>query len=116
MPLLQKRATFVSSGQNRFLIQPVCPPKAPPERSRQSGMVWLELVAGLMSVVLLVLALLSPHWVELLVGLSPDAGDGSAEFGIALLWAIVSALMFALAGRTWKKQIRVSSTRPAVER
>jgi hypothetical protein len=79
-------------------------------------MVWVELVAGLMSAALLALALLSPHWMELFVSLSPDAGDGSAEYGVALLWAAVSVLVFALAGRTWREQVRASSIRPAVER
>jgi hypothetical protein len=45
---------------------------------------------------------------ELLFGLAPDAGDGSAEYGLALVWATVSFLMFGLARYTWKKQIRTS--------
>jgi hypothetical protein len=74
MLLLQKSAPFVSGQQNRFLIRPVCPVKAPPVRDRPYGMVWVELVAGLMSVVLLAFALLSPPWMELFIGLSHDAG------------------------------------------
>jgi hypothetical protein len=107
MLLLQKSAPFVSSQQNRFLT---------PVRGRPYGMVCVELVAGLMSAVLLAFALLSPHSMELFIGLSPDAGDGSAEYGVALLWAAVSVVMFASAQRTWRKQIRASSIRPAVER
>ena len=107
MPLPQKRASFLSSEQNRFLIQPVCSPEATPVRGRLPAMVWVELVAGLISAVLLALAILSPHWMELFAGLSPDAGDGSAEYGFALLWAAVSVLMFALAGRTRRKHLRL---------
>ena len=78
--------------------------------------VWVELALGLTSSALLVLALLSPHWMELLFGLAPDAGDGSAEYGLALVWAAVSLLMFGLAGYTWKKQIRTSSIPLTVQR
>jgi hypothetical protein len=53
---------------------------------------------------------------ELFFGLAPDAGDGSAEYGLALVWAAVSFLMFGLAGYTWNKQIRTSSIPLAVER
>lgn len=107
MPWPQKRGPFLSSDQNCFLIQAVCPPEASPVRGRLPAMVWVELVAGLIGAVLLALALLSPHWMELFVGLSPDAGDGSAEYGVALSWASVSVLMFALAGRTWRKHVRL---------
>lgn len=97
MPLPQNRGSL-SSEQNCFLIQAVCPPEAPPVRGRLPAMVWVELVAGLISAVLLALALLSPHWMELFVGLSPDAGDGSAEYGVTLSCASVFVLIFALAG------------------
>jgi hypothetical protein len=88
MPLPWKRAQFLFSEPNRRLL---------------SVLVWLELAAGLISAMLVALALLSPHWMEQVAGLSPDAGDGSAEYGMALLWAAVSILMFALAGRTGRK-------------
>jgi hypothetical protein len=44
---------------------------------------------------------------EALFGLAPDAGDGSAEWALAVGWATVSVLMFGLAGRTWRKRVRV---------
>lgn len=114
--LLQKKSSAVSREQNRFLTGPVCRPETPPVRGRLPARVWVELALGLTSSALLALALLSPHWMELLFGLAPDAGDGSAEYGLALVWAAVSFLMFGLAGYTWKKQIRTSSIPLAVER
>src|SRR5664280_3010089 len=85
--LLQKKSSAVSREQNRFLMGPVCRPETPPVRGRLPAKVWVELALGLTSSALLALAFLSPHWMELLFGLAPDAGDGSAERGFALLWA-----------------------------
>ncbi len=114
--LLQKKSSALSTEQNRFLTGPVCRPEAPPVRGRLPARVWVELALGLTSSGLLALALLSPHWMEQLFGIAPDAGDGSAEYGLALMWAAVAFLMFGLAGYTWKKQIRTSSIPLAVER
>ena len=105
--LLQGKSSAVSREQNPFLMQPVCQPETPPVRGRLPARVWVEIVLGLMSAALLTLAMLSPDWIELMLGFAPDAGNGSAEWGVALLWAAVSILMFGLAGRTWRKQIRL---------
>jgi len=69
--------------------------------------IWVEIVLGLMSASLLALAILLPDWMEVLLGFAPDAGDGSAERGVALLWATISVLMFGFAGRTWRKHVRL---------
>ena len=105
--LLQEKSSAVSREQNPFLMQPVCRPETPPVRARLPARVWVELVLGLMSAALLTLAILSPDWIELMFGFTPDAGNGTAEWGVALLWAAVSILMFGLAGRTWRKQLRL---------
>jgi hypothetical protein len=114
--LLQKKSAAVCSQRNGFLIQSVCPPETSPVRGRLRARLWAELVMGLMSAAFLALALFSPQWMEQWVGLTPDGGDGSAEYGVALLWAAVSLLMFGLARRTWRKQIRSSSISLAFER
>jgi hypothetical protein len=114
--LLQKKSSAVSREQNHFLMGPVGRPEAPPVRGRLPARVWVELALGLTSSALLALALFSPHWMERWFGFAPDAGDGSAEYGLALMWAAVSVLMFGLAGYTWKKQSRTSSIPLAVQR
>lgn len=114
--LLRKISASVSTQQNRSLIQPAHPRQTPSPRGRMPAKVWVELVMGLMSAAFLALALLSPHWMELSFGLAPDAGNGSAEYGMALSWAAVSLLMFALAGRTWRNHVRISSVSLATER
>ncbi len=66
---------------------------------------WVEMVLGLMSAALLALTIVVPDWMEVLFGFAPDAGDGSAEWALTLLWATVSVLMFGFAGRTWRKRV-----------
>ena len=99
-----------------LLLQKKYSSETPPVPGRLPARALVELSLGLISTVLLVLALFSPHWIELFSGLSPDASDGSAEYGVALFWAAVSIVMFALAGHTWRKQIRASSILHAMER
>jgi hypothetical protein len=105
--LLQKVTSWASGEHNRFLTGPACEAGAPPIPKRLPGRIWVELMLGLISAVSLILAILLPNWMELLFRLAPDAGDGSAERGFALLWATISVLMFGLAGRTWRKHVRL---------
>lgn len=72
--------------------------------------VWVEMTLGMISAVSLSLAIVMPNWMERLFQLAPDAGDGSAERGFALLWAVISTLMFGLAGRTWQKHAQLRRT------
>lgn len=65
---------------------------------------WVESLVGLISMGLFALALLAPDWMEALFRLAPDAGDGFAEWALALGWAAVSACTFGSAGRTWRKR------------
>jgi hypothetical protein len=96
----QKKTARLPDDHNHLLVR--TPGQEMPAQNRLPARVWVELALGLMSSALLALALLSPHWMELLFGLAPDAGDGSAERGVALLWSALSVLMFGLAGRTWR--------------
>jgi len=66
-----------------------------------------EIVSGLLSAALFALTLLAPDWMEAVVRLAPDAGNGSAEWALALGWAAVSLLMFGFAGRTWGRRMRL---------
>jgi hypothetical protein len=111
----QKKTARLPGDHNHLLMRTTGQPGMPAQ-NRLSARVWVELALGLMSSALLALALLSPHWMELWFGLAPDAGDGSVERGVAFLWSALSVLMFGLAGRTWRRQIRSSSISLALER
>ena len=71
---------------------------------------WVEAALGLISATLLTLTLLAPRWIELLFGTAPDAGNGSAEWGLALSLAACSVVMFGFAGRTWRKHTQLLRT------
>jgi hypothetical protein len=106
--LLRQKETFCASGEHdRFLPGPTCQAGSPLVPKRLPVRIWVELTLGLISAVSLTLAIVLPNWMELLFRLAPDAGDGSAERGFALLWATISVLMFGLAGRTWRKHVRL---------
>ena len=48
------------------------------------------------SVVLGIVALVSPTWIERAVGLSPDGGSGETEWGVAVAFALVALASAAL--------------------
>jgi hypothetical protein len=107
MKLSPRKETSRASGQkNGFPTGLACPSGTPPV-NRLPAKIWAELMLGLMSALLLALAILLPDWMELSFRLAPDAGDDSAERVFALLWAAISILMFGLAGRTWRKHVRL---------
>lgn len=67
---------------------------------------WVELVSGIVSAALLAVTIIVPDWIEVLFDEAPDGGDGSLEWVLALTCATVSVLMFALAGRSWRRALR----------
>ena len=104
---LQKQTPFASGEHNRFPTGATCQAESRPVPKRLPARIWVELMLGLMSAVSLALAIVLPNWMERLFRLAPDAGDGSAERGFALFWAAIAILMFGLAGRAWRKNIRL---------
>jgi hypothetical protein len=70
---------------------------------------WVETAMGLFSAVLLAITVLVPEWFERLFDSTPDAGDGSTEWRLALSLAAISVVLFGFAGRTWKKHVTATS-------
>jgi len=72
---------------------------------------WLEIGLGALSALLLALALVAPDWIEQLLGLEPDRGDGSAEWGWAIALSAVTLILFIDAGRIWWRAARAAGGR-----
>ena len=64
---------------------------------------WIELVLSVLSAISLALSLVNPQWIETLFEVSPDAGDGSTEWGWTIGFLISTVLLIALTRREWQK-------------
>ena len=71
---------------------------------------WIDAILGVVSAVMLALTLLTPDWIERFFDVSPDGGDGSAEWGWAASLAIATLLLVADAGRVlWRCRVPAMS-------
>ena len=78
-------------------------------KSRLPLRFWVEASLGAASAAVFALTLVWPDWIERSVGLAPDAGDGSTEWGWAVALAVVTLVLFADAGRMWRRTVRASA-------
>jgi hypothetical protein len=69
---------------------------------------WAECALAGLAAVLAVLTAVWPNWIELLFGADPDGGDGSAEWGIVIAFAVV-AIIFAVLARLEYRRLPVPS-------
>jgi hypothetical protein len=63
---------------------------------------FIEIFVGLAAYIFLAAALVSPEWIEKTLGVSPDNGDGSIEWGTTLGAATVFLAMSWLVRRDWR--------------
>jgi hypothetical protein len=73
---------------------------------RLSAAFWIELVLSLISALLTALTIAWPDWIEGIFEVDPDAGSGSTEWGISLAFIVVTLMLAALTGRTWRRDRR----------
>ncbi|WP_405358730.1 ABC transporter permease [Kitasatospora sp. NBC_00085] len=71
---------------------------------------WLEIALGSLSGLLFLVTLVWPDWIELLLGLDPDAGSGAAEWLIVATTATVTVACAVGARTEWRR------THPAAAR
>jgi hypothetical protein len=62
-----------------------------------------EVVFGAICAIALALTLVWPDWIERGFGFDPDGGDGSVEWGMVLLMALLSLGSMDLAWRDWRR-------------
>lgn len=60
-----------------------------------------EFVGAVLGAAVTVLALWDRHWVETLLGAEPDAGDGSLEWLLVAVPALIAVACAFAARRTW---------------
>lgn len=72
----------------------------------------LEVALAVASLVLGVLALVWPEWIEAVFRVDPDAGSGSLEWGLAIVLLLLAAGS-AVAARSELRALRVASERDA---
>jgi len=75
---------------------------------------WVEAALAVASAALLVLTLLWYDWVELILGVQPDRGDGSLEWLLLVVLLVATSANSALARREWRRTRLVRLTRPQV--
>jgi hypothetical protein len=76
----------------------------------------IEIFVALAAFIFLAAALVSPEWIEKTLGVSPDNGDGSIEWGTALGAAAVFLAMSWLARRDWRTHKVADGAAKVVER
>lgn len=106
MKFLLRKSTRLAEDHSRRLRRTCCPVSTSTQ-NRLLTRIWVEVALGFMSATCLALTILCHDWMETLVGLAPDGGDGSAEWGLTLSCATIAVLMFGFAGRTWRKYVQL---------
>jgi len=64
---------------------------------------WVEAGLALFSSLLLMLTLVWPEWLELVLRIDPDDGNGAAERAVVTLCALVALAAVALARVDWQR-------------
>lgn len=64
---------------------------------------WIETTLAALSAVLFLLTIIWKDWIEIVFGVEPDNGDGSAEWMIAVGTALVAIIFAVLARIEWRR-------------
>jgi hypothetical protein len=69
---------------------------------RKSAAFWIESSLAVSSASACALTVVLPNWIEQLFDFSPDANDGSSEWGLVITLAIMATAFAALASREFR--------------
>jgi hypothetical protein len=64
---------------------------------------WVETGLTAAALFLAVVTIVSPQWIEMIIGLDPDAGSGATEWAVASILLMVAAGNAVLAGVEWHR-------------
>ena len=71
---------------------------------------WVEAGLGAVSAVLLVVTLIWPDWLELVLHIDPDGGNGAVEWAVVAAFAVVASVCLVLARVEWRKAHALAPT------
>jgi hypothetical protein len=64
---------------------------------------WAESVSAAMAVVLTLITVVWPHWIEIVTGIAPDGGSGALERAVVAGVAATAILLAAAARAEWRR-------------
>jgi len=64
---------------------------------------WLEAVLAALTTALFILTLISRDWIERIIHVEPDAGNGSLEWLIVAVLLVASIALIAAAHTEWRR-------------
>jgi hypothetical protein len=64
---------------------------------------WVEIALAAISLLLLAMTLVSEEWIELIFGVSPDAGSGALEWSLTGLTFALTVVFLILARFEWRR-------------
>jgi hypothetical protein len=64
---------------------------------------WVESASALTTVILAVVTLVWPQWIEAVFGVDPDGGSGAAEVAVVGVLAIITLVLAGAAGLEWRR-------------
>ena len=72
---------------------------------------WAGLAAGLVFTALFVLTWVWPDWIELTLGADPDAGSGTTEWSIVIVFGLAALAAWVFTGWEWRRSRLGASAR-----
>ena len=64
---------------------------------------WVPAVASVVALVVVVVSLIDPQWIETLFDASPDEGSGESEWGITAIVVGFALLCLVVTGWRWRR-------------
>jgi hypothetical protein len=64
---------------------------------------WVEAALSVISGALFIITVVWRDWIELVLGVDPDHGNGSVEWLVAAVPLVVASATFVIARREWRR-------------
>jgi hypothetical protein len=69
---------------------------------------WVETLMAGVTGALFLATVLWPTWIEMVLGVEPDGGDGTLEVGLTAALSLTTVVFSVLARRTWRRLLPAS--------